>query len=205
MFGLVHYQIFSLCCSSFQVNLLFDMEQAQMCFYFGLIWTRHSSLKRTVLFKQMVHHSLMSQHSTYSGHTGHSAADHRLVSRDERMRLFRERFKRKRQLLKWFNTPDGKKLRLWTGDHQCFKLDYGRCVLCNVNNANYRGGKKSRIFCGVCAVHLCTDSTSTRSSCMREWHGVRDLQQRVNVPRRAMLGLPQYRIENGSLLLEIFC
>ena len=127
----------------------------------------------------------MSQHSTSSGHSGLSAADYRLVSRDERVRLFRERGKRKRQLLKWFNTVDSKELRLRTGDYQCFKVQFGRCALCNVNNANNRGGKKSRIFCGVCAVHLCTDSTSTRPSCKLEWHSVCDLQQRVIVPRGA--------------------
>ena len=98
-----------------------------------------------------------------------------------------------------------KKLLLRTGHHQYFKLDYDRCALCNVNNTIDRGGKKSPIFCGVYVVHLRTDSTSTRSSCMHEWDSVRDLQQRVNIPRRAVLELSQRRIENGLFLLEIVC
>ena len=74
-----------------------------------------------------------------------------------------------------------KRLRLRTGDHQCFKLEYDPCALWNVSNASNRSGNKFRIFGGLCAVDLCTDSTSTRSSCMREGHGVCDLQKRVNV------------------------
>ena len=47
----------------------------------------------------MAQHSFMSQRSTFSGHSGHFAEDHRLVSRDERMSLFSAGDQRKLQLL----------------------------------------------------------------------------------------------------------
>ena len=102
------------------------------------------------------------------------------------MLLFVAWVQRKLQLLTWFNRSNGKKLRLRTGIHQNFELDYSCCARCNVNNANNRGGKKPRTFCGLLAVQLFTYSTSTRSSCMREIYSARNLQQRVNIPTCAM-------------------
>ena len=74
----------------------------------------------------------MSQHSTSPDHSGHSAAEHRLVSLDERMRLFWERDKRLRQRLKWFNTPDGKKTT--TKSRRPSMLQAQICSLCSMKS-----------------------------------------------------------------------
>ena len=103
------------------------------------------------------------------------------------LQLLESREERKKQRLRWFNSAEGKELRLKVETHICLEGERQRCAMCNVNNSHNAGGKKIKTYCNTCDVHLCTDAGQRRSSCWYEWHSEEVLYQRVNVmpkPRR---------------------
>ena len=92
-------------------------------------------------------------------------------------RLFEADDKRKGQRLKWVNEDEGRRISVDTGEHKSTQLSfYGRCALCNVNNKKNRGDIKTKDYCGVCDISLCTKKRSVKSSCHSKWHHYRTVR-----------------------------
>ena len=99
--------------------------------------------------------------------------------------LFDAREQRQKQTLLWFNTSQGRMLRLCTGKHSALMdSSYRRCVVCNVNNPKNRGSKKTRHYCYKCDAFLCIKTDGWSKSCFDAFHSDRIVLQRVKIPQR---------------------
>lgn len=107
----------------------------------------------------------------------------RSIPNDEVQRLKSLAVRRKRRRIEFFNTEDGKTLRLNVGGHiHKFESIPKYCALCG-NNVNRWRGRRTRNKCSVCTVHLCVRPIAgLRKSCWDIWHTAQQLIQRS--PRR---------------------
>lgn len=102
------------------------------------------------------------------------------LSSVEDIRLRAVALKRKRSRIQFFNSSDGKSLRLKAGNHE--EKHQGKalyCCLCdnnhNSSNVLFRG-HRSTYMCSLCNVHLCVRTyPGLRKSCWDMWHSCREL------------------------------
>lgn len=100
-----------------------------------------------------------------------------LVTEAERSHLLMEAVKRRWHRISWFNTRDGKRLRLDISSQILLNRSTSmQCTLCSVYRKGWQGHKSS-FKCSSCAVYLCTRITND-SSWQKLWHAVKTLELR---------------------------
>lgn len=101
----------------------------------------------------------------------------------EASRLSRMAAKRLRKRFAFFNSEDGRTLRLCVPRHE--QQQQGKdlyCALCGGHKEGWRG-RKTTFKCSLCNVHLCVRTfAGLRKSCWDIWHTKREVQLRRTPP-----------------------
>lgn len=90
---------------------------------------------------------------------------------EEGLELMRLASKRKRNRLHFFNSDNGRKLRLGNFNHMPIMTNSDTyCALCGIKKGGWRG-HKTKLACEACHVHLCCRVPPKLSkTCWRIWH-----------------------------------
>lgn len=93
------------------------------------------------------------------------------ANENEELDLVRLASKRKRNRLHFFNSDNGRKLRLGNFNHMPIMTNSDTyCALCGIKKGGWRG-HKTKLACEACHVHLCCRvPPKLNKTCWRIWH-----------------------------------
>lgn len=131
-----------------------------------------------------------------------------VVRRDEVRRLIDLAKARKRNRIPFFNSADGRRLRLSCMHHTPTVGRPAWCALCGWKrqDSNSWRGHKTQIGCDLCDVHLCIQIyPGTHISCWRIWHSTQRIAKRelertqltsASIPKQPVAVIPPVQSQN---------